>query len=124
MVWKKDFIAICSKLPVFQLGKESAASEQLLSSDWFQQGIANICKILCTIQALELEPKPDFFFRPLAVEALMACKTGPDPDSPELRQLVLSIHEAILHRVEEECGELPFFENFRHMQGLIGPRAE
>ena len=48
-VWRKDFLAICSKLPVFALGKESAASEQLLSSDWFLQGTANICKVLCTI---------------------------------------------------------------------------
>lgn len=122
--WRKDFLAICSKLPVFALGKESAASEQLLSSDWFLQGTANICKVLCTIQALEIEPKPDFFFRPFAAEALMACRTGPDPDTPELRKLVLDIHNAILRRVEEECSELPLFENFRHMQGLIGPRAE
>lgn len=83
-----------------------------------------MCKILCTIQALEVESKPDFFFRPLAAEALMACRAGPDPDGPEVKRLVLKIHEEILRLVEEECGGLPLFDNFRHMQGLIGPRAE
>ena len=33
--WKRTFVDICSKLPVFALGAESAGSEGLLASDWF-----------------------------------------------------------------------------------------
>ena len=100
---------------MFPLGKESASSPQLLTSDWFQLGTTNICKVVCTIQAMETEQKPDFFFRPFAVEALMACKSGPEPDTDEIKKLALSMQQTIMQRVQEECGELPVFENFRHM---------